>query len=112
MKSSESPRGAIKGEWRPSSAGEMLPDSSPRAGASCSSGASLPDLEATRAFLHQWSQTLTALRGTLELGLLADSDAQDYRRTIEQSLRQAETLFQLFKSYRAIAQGAENRPRE
>jgi hypothetical protein len=48
---------------------------------------------------------LTALRGTLELALLVDSDAQGYRRVIQQSLLQAEALVQLFKSYRALACG-------
>jgi signal transduction histidine kinase len=58
----------------------------------------------TRVFLHQLSQTLTALHGILELGLLVDSDEQEYRRVIQQSLAQAEGLVQLFKSYRAMAE--------
>ena len=66
---------------------------------------SLQQNDPTRAFLHQLSQTLTSLRGTLELALLVDCDAQDYRRAIQQSLVQAEGLVQLFKSYRALAQG-------
>jgi light-regulated signal transduction histidine kinase (bacteriophytochrome) len=57
-----------------------------------------------RFFLHQLSQTLTSLHGILELALLVDSDAQGYRRTIQQSLAQAEGLVQLFKSYRAFAE--------
>jgi hypothetical protein len=44
------------------------------------------------------------LRGTLELALLVDSDAQEYRRAIQQSLVQAEGLVQLFKSYRAAVE--------
>jgi K+-sensing histidine kinase KdpD len=59
----------------------------------------------TRVFLHQLSQTLTSLRGTLELALLVDSDEQEYRRVIEQALVQAEVLFQLFRSYRALTEG-------
>jgi hypothetical protein len=45
------------------------------------------------------------LRGILELALLVDSDEQEYRRVIQQSLVQAEGLVQLFKSYRALAEG-------
>jgi hypothetical protein len=58
----------------------------------------------TRFFLHQLSQTLTSLRGVLELALLVESDALEYRRVIQQSLEQAEGLVQLFKSYRALAE--------
>jgi light-regulated signal transduction histidine kinase (bacteriophytochrome) len=65
---------------------------------------SLPHNDHTRFFLHQLSQTLTSLRGILELALLVDSDAQEYRRVIQQSLAQAEGLVQLFKSYRALAE--------
>ena len=84
----------------------------PTCGGSDSLGNSLPDNDPTRAFLHQLSQTLTSLRGTLELALLVDSDAQGYRRAIQQSLVQAEGLIQLFKSYRALAQSGDNRPCE
>jgi hypothetical protein len=65
---------------------------------------SLPYKDHTRVFLHQLSQTLTSLRGILELALLVDSDEQEYRRVIQQSLAQAEGLVQLFKSYRALAE--------
>jgi hypothetical protein len=64
-----------------------------------------PRNDGTPFFLHQLSQTLTSLRGNLELALLGDSDAQGYRRVIQQSLAQAEGLVQLFKSYRALAEG-------
>ncbi len=66
---------------------------------------SLPFKDQTGDFLHQLSQTLTSLRGFLELALLVDSDAQEYRKVIQQSLAQAETLVQLFKSYRALGEG-------
>jgi hypothetical protein len=78
---------------------------SPPSGKSDSLANSLPRNDLERAFLHQLSQALTALRGTLELALLVDSNAQDYRRAIQQSLLQAEALVQLFKSYRALALG-------
>jgi len=75
-----------------------------------STDTALKENDPTRAFLHQLSQTLTCLRGTLELALLVDCDAQDYRRAIQQSLVQAEALVQLFKSYRASAHGGKDRP--
>jgi signal transduction histidine kinase len=73
-------------------------------GSDCLSN-SLPYKDHTRVFLHQLSQTLTSLYGTLELALLVDSDAQEYRRAIQQSFAQAERLVQLFKSYREWAEG-------
>ena len=66
---------------------------------------SQPEIDPAGAFLHQLSQILTSLRGTLELALLLDCDAEDYRRAIQQSLVHAEGLVQLFKSYRAVSQG-------
>lgn len=104
-------------EWSNPQVTETLPPSSTRGAAlssSCPSlsEVSLPDNDRTRIFLHQLSQTLTALRGTLELALLVDSDAQDYRRAIQQSLVHAEGLVQLFKSYRATGQGGNSRPRK
>ena len=117
MKSVEPPTRPLEGEWTPSQVGDALPASphgpipSP-GGGNDPLGNSLPDNDPTRAFLHQLSQTLTSLRGTLELALLVDSDAQDYRRVIQQSLAQAEGLVQLFKSYRAFAQGGSHRPCE
>jgi hypothetical protein len=75
-------------------------------------GNSLPHSDPTRVFLHQMSQTLTSLRGTLELALLVDSDAQDYRRAIQQSLAQAEALVQLFKSYRVLIEEGDKGRRE
>jgi hypothetical protein len=113
MKSPEPPTRSFEGEWSHSCAGDALADcAAPGAGPPSSANTcnSLPDHDPTRAFLHQLSQTLTALRGTLELALLVDSDAQGYRRVIQQSLLQAEALVQLFKSYRAMAygEGAQN----
>jgi hypothetical protein len=118
MKSMEPPARPLEGEWRSSQLGETLPPSTahgpiPSPGSNNDSrGNSLPDNDPTRTFLHQLSQTLTSLRGTLELALLVDCDAQDYRKAIQQSLVQAEGLVQLFKSYRAMAQGGNSRPCE
>jgi hypothetical protein len=64
----------------------------------------LPHKDQACVLLHQLSQTLTSLRGTLELALLVNCDEQEYRRVIQQSLAQAEGLVQLFKSYRAMAE--------
>jgi hypothetical protein len=106
MKSVEAPETApAEGEWRPSEVVGAFPSASgtelvPRQGPE-----SLPNNERTRVFLHQLSQTLTSLHGILELALLVDSDAQGYRRVIQESLAQAEGLVQLFKSYRALAEG-------
>jgi hypothetical protein len=93
-------------EWRPFEVVEAFPSAS---GAGAVPGQSvendsLPYNDRTRAFLHQLSQTLTSLRGSLEVALLVDCDAQEYRRVIQQSLAQAEGLVQLFKSYRALAE--------
>jgi len=99
-----------EGEWRASRVVDALPSSSghgpsrPQGGSSDSLRNSLPYDDRTSVFLHQLSQSLTSLRGTLELALLVDSDEQEYRRAIQQSLAQAEGLVQLFSSYRATAE--------
>ena len=111
MKSSEPPTEPPEGEWRPSQVVDAFSVSPARGpfprqgGGSDSPSNSLRYKDHTRVFLHQLSQILTSLCGTLELALLADSDAQEYRRAIQQSLAQAEGLVQLFKSYRAWAEG-------
>jgi len=103
-----SPRSGLK-KWRTSQECEALSVSS--AGVSMqrpaghdSAVTSQPENDPTGTFLHQLSQILTSLRGTLELALLVDCDAQDYRRAIQQSLVHADGLVQLFKSYRAVSQ--------
>jgi hypothetical protein len=102
-------------ERRPSHVADAPPASSalgqttPEGGGGGSLGNSLPHNNHTRVFLHQLSQTLTSLHGTLELALLIDSDPQDYRRAIQQSLAQAKVLLQLFKSYRALTEEGNHR---
>ena len=117
MKSADPPPTPRQGRWpdlpdveaRPaSSARGRLP--SPAVYDSADTGPQEND--PTHTFLHQLSQTLTVLRGTLELALLVDCDAQDYRKAIQQSLVQAEGLVQLFKSYRSLAQGKNGWPGE
>ena len=111
MKSSEPLRGPSEGQWRPSQVVDTFSVSSARgpiprqSGGSDSPSNSLPDMDRTRVFLHQLSQILTSFCGTLELALLVDSNAQEYRRVIQQSLAQAEGLVQLFRSYRAWVEG-------
>ena len=118
MKSVEPPKGSLAGKRTSSQTEDPLPASSAHApipssgsGTDCSGNAP-PDHDPTRAFLHQLSQTLTSLRGTLELALLDDSDALGYRRVIQQALVQVDSLVQLFNAYRALAQGTNKGPRE
>ncbi len=117
MNSVEPPARADQEKWRSPQDCETLSASSARGSLPCparhdSADTSQPENDPTRAFLHQLSQILTSLRGTLELALLVDCDAQDYRRAIQQSLEQAEGLVQLFKSYRAESQGGTGRSGE
>ncbi len=96
---------------------KTLSASSARGSLSCPAGhdsadASVPENDPTGTFIHQLSQILTSLRGTLELALLVDCDAQDYRTAIQQSLVHAEGLVKLFKSYRAESQGGNGRSGE
>jgi hypothetical protein len=110
MNSVEPPPRPGQEKWRTPRDGETLTASSARGSIPCpathdSAHTLQPENDPTGNFLHQLSQILTSLRGTLELALLVDCDAQDYRRAIQQSLVQAEGLVQLFKSYRAESQG-------
>jgi hypothetical protein len=111
MKSVEPPTEPPEEEMRPSQVVDAFPVSSARGPIprqsveSDSLSNSLPYKDQRRVFLHQLSQTLTSFRGILELALLVDSEAQEYRRGIQQSLAQAEGLVRLFKSYRALAEG-------
>ena len=110
MKRIDLPRVTTGGEWGPSTVGEVLPGSAMRGPAAWRSGRSdslskaLADSDRTPVFLHQLSQALTSLRGTLELALLVDADAQEYQRAIQQALAQAERLVQLFRAFRAASE--------
>ena len=114
MKSVGPPRESPEGGWPGAKLGDAFPAASapgplPRPSAESDSlSDSPPYKDQTRVFLHQLSQTLTSLRGILELALLVDCDEQEYKRVIQQSLEQAEGLVQLFKSYRAIAERETN----
>jgi signal transduction histidine kinase len=54
------------------------------------------------AILHRLSQPLTALRGSLELGLLTEGSAADYRLALQESLAQADSLAKLLASLRDL----------
>ena len=117
MNTVEPPSRPGQAEWRSPQNCETLSASPARGSIPCPAGrdsadTSQPQNDPAGAFLHQLSQILTSLRGTLELALLVDCDAQDYRRAIKQSLVQAEGLVQLFKSYRAESQGGNGRSGE
>ena len=117
MNSVEQPPRLGQEKWRCPQDCETLSASSargsiPRPAGHNSADTSQPENDPTGAFIHQLSQILTSLRGTLELALLVDCDAQGYRTAIQQSLVQAEGLVQLFKSYRAESQGVNGRPGE
>ena len=117
MNSVEPPPRLAQEKWRRPQERETLSASCARGSISCpadrdSADTSQPESNPTGAFIHQLSQILTSLRGTLELALLVDCDAQGYRTAIQQSLVQAEGLVQLFKSYRAESQGVNGRPGE
>jgi len=117
MNSVEPPPRPGQEKWRSPQDCETLSASPARGSIPCparhdSADTTQPENDPTGAFLHQLSQILTSLRGTLELALLLDCDAQDYRRAIQQSLVHAEGLVQLFKSYRAGSQGGNGRSGE
>ncbi len=117
MNTVEPPPRPGQDKWRSPQGCETSPASSTCGSIPCPAGQDSvdtlqPENDPAGAFLHQLSQILTSLRGTLELALLVDCDAQDYRRAIKQSLVQAEGLVQLFKSYRAESQGGNGRSGE
>jgi hypothetical protein len=90
MKNREPSMVPFEGEARPWQVEDALPACSARRPISRQSERSdsrrdsRPDNDRTRVFLHQLSQILTSLHGTLELALLVESDAQEYRRVIQQ----------------------------
>lgn len=59
------------------------------------------------AIVHRLSQPLTALRGTLEIGLLTDRSPADYRAALEEALQQADRLIRLLGSLRELAEAGE-----
>ena len=61
---------------------------------------SLADDDRPSVFFYESSQLLTSLCTKLQGAILVHSDAQEYRRTIQQSVEQGERLLQLFRSLR------------
>jgi len=59
------------------------------------------------AIIHRLSQPLTALRGSLELGLLTEGTAADYRSALKEALAQADGLARLVDSLRELAEAGE-----
>jgi hypothetical protein len=103
MKRLEPETAPPNGGWTPAQVADAL--------AAAPGGPAEPwrDSDRTRTFVHQLSQVLTCLRGTLELALLADGDASEYRKVIRQSLAQAEGLVQLLRSFRSPSDRSEQR---
>jgi signal transduction histidine kinase len=56
------------------------------------------------AMTHRLSQSITALRGGLELALMSDRSPADYRRVVEQSLQLADDLAKLVVSLRDLGE--------
>jgi hypothetical protein len=59
--------------------------------------------------LHQATQPLTILQGTLELALLNASTVEAYREAIEQSLAELQRVMQCFDHLRSVTQSASSR---
>lgn len=57
--------------------------------------------------IHRLSQPLTALRGSLELGLLTKGSAADYRRALQEALAQADHLVHLINWLREMVDAGE-----
>jgi len=56
------------------------------------------------AMAHRLAQSITALRGALELGLLGKRSAADYRSVLEQALELADQMVQLIVSLRDLGE--------
>lgn len=55
---------------------------------------------------HRLAQPMTALRGSIELGLMGKRSAADYRSVLEQSLQLADNLTQLIVSLRDLGESS------
>ncbi|HXW15537.1 MAG TPA: hypothetical protein VEN79_13600 [Terriglobia bacterium] len=55
---------------------------------------------------HRLAQTMTALRGHIELGLMGKRSAADYRSVLEQSLQLADNMAQLIVSLRDFGESS------
>ncbi len=69
--------------------------------------------ECLGALAHRLAQTMTALRGGIELGLMGKHSTADYRSLLERSLELADTMAQLIVSIRDLGEsGAPGGPPE
>ena len=62
--------------------------------------------ECLGAMAHRLAQPMTALRGSIELGLMGKRSAADYRSVLEQSLQLADNLSQLIVSLRDLGESS------
>lgn len=62
--------------------------------------------ECLGAMAHRLAQPMTALRGSIELGLMGKRSAADYRSVLEQSLQLADNLTQLIVSLRDLGESS------
>lgn len=60
--------------------------------------------ECLGALAHRLAQTVTALRGGIELGLMGKHSVADYRALLEQSLQLADTMAQMIVSIRDLGE--------
>lgn len=60
--------------------------------------------ECLTAVAHRLAQTITALRGGIELGLMGKHSAAEYRSLLEQSLQLADNMAQLIVSLRELGE--------
>jgi C4-dicarboxylate-specific signal transduction histidine kinase len=62
--------------------------------------------ECLGAMAHRLAQPMTALHGSIELGLMGKRSAADYRSVLEQSLQLADNLTQLIVSLRDLGESS------
>jgi diguanylate cyclase (GGDEF)-like protein len=98
MKTVEMPKQKTRREWRRSQV--------PQSGENDHWGSSPPDVDRTHLVLHESSQLLTSLGGTLELTLHLGSNSRELRLAIQQSLAQLKRLAQLLRWFRAQQPGS------
>jgi diguanylate cyclase (GGDEF)-like protein len=100
--SAQPPTAHHEGKWNPWQVTGAIPASSPgtkQGDKSDPQSNSLPDNDQSSLLFRESSQVLTSLCGKLQVALHVDSDAEEYRKTIQQSFEQGERLAQLFRSF-------------
>ncbi|HEX5412918.1 MAG TPA: HAMP domain-containing sensor histidine kinase [Terriglobia bacterium] len=61
-------------------------------------------LEVLQSLAHKLSQPLTALRGTVEVGLMGEMDVKEYRRILEVSLQETQRMAEILEALRDIVE--------